>query len=205
MPILGRSKGECVDQFRNVLSKLLVQVLHKTRTVRAIATGDKFLIGILDEQGFAAPVELHRAQGAPSLFLQIWQTVAITDDVGGRGKRAFRLQTLEYNYHLSADPTAEPLLRWEYVKNPKGGARYCRHHLQGTLALSDQSAHIDFKKMHVPTSYMLLEDVLRFVIDDLGHKPPCGEKWHQVLEESRQQFFEELSSRPQSYSQAPRA
>lgn len=202
MPIFGRSQAECVEQFRNVLGKLVKQVLHRTRPVRAIASGGKMLVGIFDEDGNALPVELARPHGAPSLFLQIWQTVEITDDVGGRGKRAFRLRTLEYNYHLFADPEAEPLLRWEYVKAPKNGARYCRHHLQGTLCLSDQSGHIDFKKMHVPTAYILIEDVLRFVIDDLGHQPPCGARWHDVLEDSRRRFFEELSSKPQSYSTA---
>ena len=199
MPIYGRTSTECVEQFRNVLAKLVRQVLHKTRPVRALQVGDKVLVGIFDEEGTALPVRLNTPGDSPPLFLQLWQTVEIVDDVGGRGKRAFRLRTLEYNYHLSSTPQAEPLLRWEYVKRPKNSAQYCRNHLQGAMQLEDGSGVIDFKKMHVPTGYLLLEEVFRFIIDDLAHRPPCGEKWPEVLEESKHQFFEELSSKPSKY------
>lgn len=199
MPIYGRTSKECVEQFRNVLAKLVCQVLHKTRPVRVLQVGDKVLVGIFDEDGAAIPVRLNTTAERPPLFLQLWQTVEIVDDVGGRGKRAFRLRTLEYNYHLSSKPEDEPLLRWEYVKHPKNNAQYCRNHLQGAVRLEDDSNVVDFKKMHVPTGYLPLEEVFRFIIDDLAHRPPCGTKWPEVLEESKKQFLEELSSKPQKY------
>jgi hypothetical protein len=52
----------------------------------------------------------------------------------------------------------------------------------------------DFKKMHLRTGYLPIEEVLRFLIVDLGHRPPCGATWDQILEASKREFFEELSS-----------
>lgn len=203
MPIIGRTLRECVEQFRGILSKLSTSVLHSTKVVRTFEHNDRVLIGIVDGKGKISDVELNRQAGLAPLFLRFWQTVAITPTDGdtgrARGKRAFRLQTLEYNYHLSDEEDGEPILRWEYVKVPRDNAQYCRNHLQGRLELSTGGAHVDFKKMHVPTGYLPLEEVFRFVIDDLGHRPPCGDEWHRVLEASKKQFHEELSSKPHRY------
>lgn len=202
MPIVGRTLKECAEQFRAILSKLSTSVLHTTKVVRTLEHDGRVLIGIFDGKGNISDVQLDGTSSP--LFLRFWQTVAITPtdgDVGrGKGKRAFRLQTLEYNYHLSDEQGGEPLLRWEYVKLPKDNAQYCRNHLQGRLQLSSGGSQLDFKKMHVPTGYLPLEEVFRFVIDDLGHRPPCGSDWPAVLEASKKQFHEELSSKPHRYA-----
>jgi hypothetical protein len=201
MPIVGRTLKDCVEQFRGILSKLSTSVLHQTKVVRTLEHDGRVLIGIVDGKGNISDVELDRREGAPPLFLRFWQTVSITPADGevARGKRAFRLRTLEYNYHLSDERGGEPMLRWEYVRVPKDKAQYCRNHLQGRLQLSSGGGHVDFKKMHVPTGYLPLEEVFRFVIDDLGHRPPCGDSWPEVLEASKKQFHEELSSKPHRY------
>lgn len=52
----------------------------------------------------------------------------------------------------------------------------------------------------LPTGYLPVEEVLRFLIVDLGHRAPCGDDWDKVLEESKKEFFEELSSKPARYA-----
>lgn len=200
MPIHGRSEVECVEQFRNVLGKLFNQVVHKTRPVRAMKRGNKFIIGVIDDYGTVQPLKLARDSAAP-LYARLWQEVEIVSEKSSRGRRAFRLRTSAYNYHLFStdDVMAEAVLRWEYVKvRQSGSSLYCRNHLQGTFEIPG-SQLFDFKKMHLPTSYVLLEEVLRFFIVELGHRPPCGDNWDAVLEESKKKFHEQLSSKPAKY------
>jgi len=55
---------------------------------------------------------------------------------------------------------------------------------------------LDLDKVHLPSGYVMLEDVIRFLITDFGVKPPCGAaKWHQKLVESEKRFFREFNAR----------
>lgn len=165
--------------------------------VRAHQLGPRFLIGYIDDAGEVQPVKLNRREGEPPLFVCLWQDVAVVQE-----KKSFRLQTVAYNYRVSMTdgPFDEAVLRWEYVKvRQKGSSPYCRNHLQGTFEVPG-SRLFDFKKMHLPTSYLTVEEFFRFLIVDLGHRPPCGSKWDSVLEESKKNFHEELSSKPAKYT-----
>ncbi|HTU98796.1 MAG TPA: hypothetical protein VMF14_23290, partial [Solirubrobacteraceae bacterium] len=75
--------------------------------------------------------------------------------------------------------------------------RYSRHHTQmaATVDLGG-GAVLDLNKAHVPTGWVTFEEVIRFVIHDLGVKPPCGdEAWPGLLEDSERKFHEEFSGR----------
>jgi hypothetical protein len=99
---------------------------------------------------------------------------------------------VEYRYALSHPGAREPLVRWEYVRAPPAGNLWCRHHLQGPLALVIQGHRVRLKDLHLPTGYVPFEDVLRFCIVDLGVRA-LSEDWDRVLRESYDQFKTEFT------------
>jgi len=48
--------------------------------------------------------------------------------------------------------------------------------------------------MHTPTGWVLIEDVLRFLLTDMEVEPASPE-WEDVIAESRETFFEKFSRR----------
>lgn len=101
-----------------------------------------------------------------------------------------RLQTILYRYTITPDGDQEPLFRWEYEKQRPSGFRACRHHLHSHV--SSESLGIQLLRLHLPTGYTLIEDIIRFCIDDLGVEPRSAE-WHDLLEESERIFKEEFA------------
>ncbi len=47
----------------------------------------------------------------------------------------------------------------------------------------------------MPTGWVTIEEVIRFLIVDLELKPPCGDDWPSTLAESERAFFEEFASK----------
>lgn len=100
-----------------------------------------------------------------------------------------QLVTVEYRYTLPPEGTDEPLLRWEYVRQPDGP--WCRHHLQGTVPLRIGRETVTLNDLHLPTGYVTIEEVLRFCIVDLGVEPLAGD-WDRTLRESYERFKTEF-------------
>lgn len=102
-----------------------------------------------------------------------------------------RLVTLEYKYTLTPEGTDEPLFRWEYIREPRTGELWCRHHLQGTVPVPIGQTPISLNDWHLPTGYIPIEEVLRFCIVDLGVEP-LSDEWDQILRDSYERFKTEL-------------
>jgi hypothetical protein len=49
--------------------------------------------------------------------------------------------------------------------------------------------------VHLPSGWVTMEEVIRFLIVELGMKPPCGASWPAVLEESEAAFYEKFTSK----------
>lgn len=90
-----------------------------------------------------------------------------------------------YRYALYRDAAQEPILRWEYDRQPRDpAATWCRHHLQGPVCLPIGGVSgMSLNDLHLPTGHVDVEVVLRFCIVDLG-VPPLSERWHELLAES---------------------
>jgi hypothetical protein len=56
--------------------------------------------------------------------------------------------------------------------------------------------------LHIPTGWALIEEVIRFLIHDLGMEPPCGDRWPEILEESENKFFKEFTDKGWAASSA---
>ena len=114
-----------------------------------------------------------------------------------------RLITVEYKYTLTlgyrdAWATAEPLLRWEYVRQPERGGLWCRHHLQGPVTLTlGRAGDVLLNDLHLPTGYVPIEEIIRFCLVDLEvpSLSSSGE-WPRTLDESYAYFRGELVGPP---------
>jgi hypothetical protein len=110
--------------------------------------------------------------------------------------KAFRLRTTKYAYKLFAQCPKiddDSVIRWEYESAPRVHSGACRHHVQfGKMAqpITFGSGAFDLTRFHMPTGWVTIEEVFRFLICELDVKPPCGDRWPQVLGDSERAFFE---------------
>lgn len=104
----------------------------------------------------------------------------------------FVLRTIRYEYRISPDASisSEALVRFEYVsKKTHPEFSHCRNHVQ--LHRDYHATRPDFSpsKFHIPTGWVTMEAVIRFLIADLGVRP-LRKNWEPVLSESEEQFRE---------------
>lgn len=129
-------------------------------------------------------------EGYGKLYVSFAQALRVLPE-----DKEWRLITERYWYRIQRAPgmREQALIRWEYDRTLAAGKRHCRHHVQqaGDLAFGD--GLLDLNKAHLPTGWVTIEEVLRFLIVDLRIAPPCGEEWADVLEESERAFHEEFS------------
>ncbi len=94
------------------------------------------------------------------------------------------IDTVRYRYSLAIDRDVDALLRWDGHHGRRSVEHlYCSHHLQGTLAIELPRAAARLNDIHVPTGHVLVQDILRFLIADLGVRP-LHHDWDRVLQES---------------------
>jgi hypothetical protein len=127
--------------------------------------------------GAARAVEI----GKSGFFLFINQSVKVTKEA----RRRYRLRTLTYSYRIADGPAREDwLFRWEYVNHDteQGKSLHPRHHCH--LPVDHRCLTT---KTHIPTGWVLLEEVIRFLIHELD-VDPLNENWDGILQESEEQF-----------------
>ena len=84
-------------------------------------------------------------------------------------------------------------MRLQYVSRAVDpSARWSRHHVQFHRDSQSSSPDFSLSKLHIPTGSVTIEDVIRFLIADLG-VPPLTEQWEEDLRRSerrtREWFF----------------
>lgn len=97
------------------------------------------------------------------MWLYLGQVCTSTLDDAGQHV----LHTVKYTYTLRRDDEENALLRWEYDK--QSGNRYCRHHLQGPVAVAiKRDQNFSLNDLHVPTGFVT--SAIRY-----GNRhPQCG-------------------------------
>lgn len=216
MPIEGRTAGACFEQYRGHIGPLIATTLTDKHIVnlprlRGRPNARPMYLGHDQIKAVALESSTHGR-----IHLQLSQELEAVENEDGK----FLLKTLRYWYKVlwgAPKYTDEPLFRWEFVKIPEPGERWCRSHFQvGKVAGGDDGkqpkaisvplgdGQADLNRLHVPTGYVLLEYVIRFLITDLGIAPPCGaDKWEAALERSEATFFEKFSPKPFRLSEPP--
>lgn len=181
MPIEGRTLTEAARKLQDHLNDLLVHTVTQTRLVVFSATGSNRADVSFRQANRPNPAALSASSGRVHLhFHQTCEGVPINGVV--------RLRTIKYRYTLTLGDAPEPILRWEYEKVPAPDKRACRHHVHVDLSGSPLRL-----RAHIPTGYTLVEDVIRFCINDLK-VPHRSADWHDRLEESERAFKEEFAS-----------
>ena len=125
-----------------------------------------------------------------TLYLSLSQDVVAIPE-----RFQYRLRTKAYRYKLfpSDHPRADALLRWEYDAEADPG-KECRNHLHVNVAHAAAAGRIDFNRLHVPTAYVLVEHVLRFLFHDLEVTPKTP-KWPEILRASETAFYERFTGK----------
>ena len=188
MPIVERTPRACFDVFTNHVSRLVAATITDRYPILSIPTETKLKLSFRSGSEVAAPIETARHG---RLFFYLGQALeAVPEDDG------FRLQTRQYWYRIQEDSTyqSDALIRWEYDATT-GRDRHARHHTQIASEVEFGDGTLNLNKAHLPTGWVTFEEVIRFLIHDLGVVPPCGDVWPEKLEESERKFYEEFSSK----------
>ena len=191
MPIQGATLNQAVDRFRTHLNGVLAQTVTPLR-LTFFTVGSLVGIGFRDPAGRPTEAPLETQYGPMRLGL----TQSCSSTVkGSRRHRTHTLHTSSYRYTLTARNQHEAFVRWEYVKNPTGNARWCRHHLQGPIQLNTaEDASVVLDDIHLPTGFVTIEEVLRFCIVDMDVRP-LSRNWHDVLTQSYERFKADFAPR----------
>lgn len=198
MAITGRTPNECFTSFRDHVSKLVTAVVATQAPVLHVQREPhRSVLSFANPQDRDAAV-IETAKG--NVYLHLTQHLHAE-----QAERGFKLRTREYRYAIyeeSPGLLTEPLFRWEYETRDRQPHRgQPRHHLQfgrdSSLQHAELAGHkLDMNRVHLPTGWVLMEEIFRFLIHELGMVPPCGEDaWPDVLHRSESAFFDEFSTR----------
>jgi hypothetical protein len=188
VPILERTARQAAAVFRDHLAKLIANTLTTRHPVHHVDGRDGTWLIQFRQGELPTTIPIKTLHGTLHFFIS--QALDTVPDAGQE-----RLQTLNYAYRLQNRPGAnEPaVLRWEYVR--QAALPYCRHHLHSSGSIKLGATNLSLEEVHVPTGWVTIEEVIRFLIYELGVRPPCGETWPKVLAESEKLFYEQFTSK----------
>ncbi len=203
MSICRRKPKECFDTFAEHIQPLIQNILGQTAHVRFQREDDSENIRAMRLVGPHSTdwVRLDSANDV-AIYLHLAQNLEAEPCANPKG---FKLRTRRYWYRVyEQEPGAEdePIFRWENA--PLEGKQHCKYHFhvgkvfrngrQEPIEIDRNGTKLSLTRLHLPTGYVLIEYVLRFLISDLGVKPACGDDtWEGILSKSEARFFTEFS------------
>lgn len=197
MPITGPTPKACFAQFRTHVAQLVGQLVPTScPMLLAIppARPDSAVLSFKNQHHDTVPLDTNLG----TVHLYLGQTLQAQKVDSG-----YRLRTVAYYYKLFSETgtpasQAEPMFRWEYAVQQGPIAGPCRNHFQigrvdgRALTPPLGAGKIDLNRVHLPTGWVLIEEVFRFLIHELEMKPPCGNEWPDVLHTSEKMFREKF-------------
>lgn len=183
MPLPARTPRDAFCALQGHVNGILNKVLTRYRLEFFVRTAarDQATLAFFDRRRVAVAVSL-----PPSLwYLYLGLELKAVPEEKGYG-----LQALKYAYRIQRTPSLEEEaeVRFEYVSPEMDpSASWCRHHVQFHRDYQDVRDGFSPNKLHIPTSWVTIEDVIRFLISDLG-VPPLIETWDEELKKSEKQF-----------------
>lgn len=179
MPLTARTPRSLFQTVQDHCNRTLNTVLTRyrlrfpVRTTRDTQTSLTFL----DTQGVTSAVPL---LPSPWYLAVILRLRAIPE------RNEYGLRILEYQFRIqrTASVHDEAEVRFEYV-SPEidPDFPYSRHHVQFHRAYQHIQDGFSPNKLHIPTGGVTIEQVIRFLIADLG-VPPLTDRWEEELRES---------------------
>ncbi len=181
MPLTARTPREAFHTFQDHLNGIFNKVLTQYR-LRFALSGTKqeqASLVFFSPQGIPVAVPLRPSPWFLYLGLEL---KAVPEEKG------YGLQMLKYAYRIQRTPSLqdEAEVRFEYVSRELDpSARWCRHHVQFHRDYQNVRDSFSPNKLHIPTGWVTIENVIRFLITDLG-VPPLIEQREEELEKSEE-------------------
>jgi len=177
--LCGDTPNETFQLFRDHLNDLL----HKTITDASLLqtkTGDRASLEFRQGKSSVA-VKLGKRY-----YLYLGQTLQAKKIEQG----TYRLKTLAYAYRIAEGPQREDkwIVRWEYNSRDHQEGFHPRNHCHLPLDLvCFGNRMLSLNKMHIPTGWVTIEEVIRFLIHELKVKAKSA-GWDKYLRESEDKF-----------------
>jgi len=110
-------------------------------------------------------------------------------------KRNWSLRTLQYSYRIQGGPDlrSDWYFRFEYKSREVLSALHPRSHLHLPVSLDCGTRRMDLSRVHIPTGQVTLEEIIRFLIQELGVKAKVKD-WDSALRISEEEFWTWASS-----------
>jgi hypothetical protein len=185
VPLTARTPRDVFHTLQDHLNRTLNRVLTHYRLRFFIRTvkGEQVSLAFFNNRGVTIAVPL-----LPSpWYLSLSQRLQAVPE----GKE-YTLRILEYQYRVQRTPSVEDEaeVRFEYVSRlVDPDFPYSCHHVQLHRDYHEVRQGFSPQKLHIPTGGVTVEDVIRFLVTDLG-VPPLIETWDEELRKSEKQFRE---------------
>jgi len=105
-------------------------------------------------------------------------------------QKQWRLRIVRYSYSIQEGPVSNPrwLFRFEYIsRGEEGSGLHCRHHLHLPNMLTMGGQERDLSRVHIPTGWVTVEELIRFLIYELGIQSRADD-WDKILQDSETRF-----------------
>jgi len=164
--LAGRTPREAVDDFLEPLKEVVGCVTDAGLVGRIRRAGGPYPATF--QSGFAI---LNRVASLLPMRLELTHSYYVVPSDGEPGP--WRVITAGWIYDL-ADSRDEPIVAFHW--HPEGSGRVTRPHIHA----HGQHDTVELHKLHFPTGRVSIDDVVRFLIDDLDVIPRRSD-WESVL------------------------
>lgn len=179
--LTGTDPREVFQTFREHVAKLLNQTVTDARLSLAVTRTDARIS--FRQAGEDIAATLFGSQ----LHLYVGQVLTAEQ----QADRTWRLRTLRYAYRIQRGPDADDpcFFRFEYISRLVKPLAHPRHHLHIPLVLPLPSRLVNLEDIHIPTGWVTIEEIIRFLITELNVTPRDA-AWSTLLLESEEIFKE---------------
>lgn len=187
MPIVERTPRDCFNVFVAHMRGLVASTITSRYPLAELPSGHRMTLSFREERPIAVPIDTKYGR----LHFYLGQSLEAVEDPEG-----YRLRTRQYWYRIQmdADFRSRAALRWEY-DSMTSVDHHARHHAQLSTAVQLGEARLDLNKAHLPTGWVTIEEIIRFLIVDLEMQPPCGSAWPNIVGESERRFYEDFTGK----------
>jgi hypothetical protein len=175
--LIGDRPGDVFRQFRDHMSRLL-NVTITDAPLSLTHRKDKLFAQFAFRDQADMPMAAPLFSGG--LFLAVSQDLEVTQETD----KSWRLRTLEYNYHLleASSPDSRWVIRWEYKSHTRLRDIHPRHHVHIDVTIDTPAGKLNLDHLHLCSGWVTLEEVIRFLIAEVGVKPKIADWDHKLIE-----------------------
>jgi hypothetical protein len=183
--LTGRNPDEVFEKFTTHLG----QLLNRTVTDAPLAY---IMVSEKDNRAYVSFRRHDEQVAAPlfskGLYLFLGQVLTVVPEGA-----EWRLKTLAYRYWIQGDDDKNSdswFFRFEYNSPTIKPMLNPRHHLHLPCTMQCGADEIHLRDVHVPTGWVTVEEVIRFLVNELGVHCKARVAWDRLLLASEAKFRE---------------